>query len=78
MPRMDGLEVARRLRQDPGLKQALLVALTGYSADDDRCCAQEAGFDAHLVKPVDLDALEGVLASGVRPPESHRTVPQRC
>jgi PAS domain S-box-containing protein len=76
MPGMDGLEVARRLRQDLGQKQALLVALTGYSTDDDRRRAEEAGFDAHLVKPVDLDALEGVLACGVRPPESHRIVPQ--
>jgi PAS domain S-box-containing protein len=62
MPGMDGLEVARRLRLDLGLKQALLVALTGYGQDEDRRRSQEAGFDTHLVKPVDLDTLEGLLA----------------
>ena len=62
MPGMDGLEVARRLRQDLGLKQALLVALTGYGQEEDRRRSQEAGFNAHLVKPVDVDALERLLA----------------
>ena len=56
MPGMDGLEVARRLRQDLGLKQALLVALTGYGREEDRRRSQEAGFNAHLVKPVDVSA----------------------
>ncbi len=62
MPGMDGLEVARRLRRDLGLQQALLVALTGYGGEDDRRRSQEAGFNAHLVKPLDLDALNGLLA----------------
>jgi PAS domain S-box-containing protein len=62
MPGMDGLEVARRLRQDVGLKQALLVALTGYGEDEDRRRSQEAGFNVHLVKPVDVRALERLLA----------------
>jgi CheY-like chemotaxis protein len=65
MPGMDGLEVARRLRQDLGLKQALLVALTGYGQDEDRRRSQEAGFNAHLVKPVDVCDLEGPLARPV-------------
>jgi PAS domain S-box-containing protein len=62
MPGMDGLEVARRLRRDLGLKQTLLVALTGYGGEDDRRRSQEAGFDAHLVKPIDMRALERLLA----------------
>ncbi len=51
MPGMDGLEVARRLRQELGLMQTLLVALTGCAGDSDRLRSQEAGFNAHLVKP---------------------------
>jgi PAS domain S-box-containing protein len=62
MPGMDGLEVARRLRQDLGLKQVLLVALTGYGQEEDRRRSHEAGFDAHLVKPADVRALERLLA----------------
>jgi CheY-like chemotaxis protein len=60
MPRMDGLEVARRMRNDLGLK-ALLVALTGYGQDRDRRRSEEAGFDAHLVKPVEFEHLHTVL-----------------
>jgi PAS domain S-box-containing protein len=63
MPGMDGLEVARRLRQELRMKQPLLVALTGYGGEDDRRRSQEAGFDAHMVKPVDMRALERLLAS---------------
>jgi CheY-like chemotaxis protein len=61
MPRMDGLEVARRMRQEPALKDLLLVAMTGYGQDEDRRLSQAAGFNAHLVKPVDLNALRSVL-----------------
>ena len=57
LPGMDGYEVARRLRQQPGLADVVLVAVTGYGTDEDRSRSQEAGFDAHLVKPVDADAL---------------------
>src|SRR5262249_39841379 len=48
LPRMDGYEVARRLREQLGMKETLLVALTGYGKDEDRRRANEAGFDAHL------------------------------
>jgi PAS domain S-box-containing protein len=61
MPGMDGLQVARCMREDFGLKQTLLVALTGYGQDDDRRRTQEAGFNAHLVKPVDLNELQDLL-----------------
>ena len=60
---MDGLEVARRLRQDVGLTETLLVALTGYGGHEDRRRSQEAGFNVHLVKPVDLAALEAILSA---------------
>jgi two-component system CheB/CheR fusion protein len=62
LPRMDGYEVARRLRAQLG-HDVVLVALTGYGQADDRRRAREAGFNIHLVKPVDLDALERLLAS---------------
>jgi signal transduction histidine kinase/CheY-like chemotaxis protein len=61
MPRMNGFDVARRIRKDAALKDVFLVAMTGYGQDDDRRQSQEAGFDAHLVKPVMLDELRTVL-----------------
>jgi signal transduction histidine kinase/ActR/RegA family two-component response regulator len=61
-PGMSGLEVAHRLRQDVGLHNAILVAVSGHSQEEDRRYTQEAGFNAHLIKPVDLDALKSLLA----------------
>jgi signal transduction histidine kinase len=63
LPRMDGYEVARRLRGQAELKEALLVAVTGYGQDEDRRRAEEAGFDAHLVKPTDPAVLHELLAA---------------
>jgi PAS domain S-box-containing protein len=63
LPEMDGNELARRLRADPRTRQALLVAVTGYGQEQDRREALEAGFDHHMVKPVDLDRLAAILAS---------------
>jgi CheY-like chemotaxis protein len=62
LPGMDGYEVARRLRRQPGGGRVFLVALTGYGQEEDRRRAREAGFDAYLVKPVDPDALRELLA----------------
>ncbi len=62
MPGMDGYEVARRLRQMPELAGTPLVAVTGYGQEEDVRHTREAGFDAHLVKPVDMGALRQVLA----------------
>lgn len=62
LPEMDGYELARRLRAMPQLKGVRLVALTGYGQADDRGRAIAAGFDDHLVKPVDIPALERTLA----------------
>jgi len=63
MPGMDGHEVARRVRQEPELAAVVLVALTGWGQEEDRHRSREAGFDHHLVKPVDADALQALLAS---------------
>ncbi len=57
LPGMDGLEVARRVRSDPKHAEIYLIALTGYGQPGDRDAVREAGFDGHLVKPVDLDQL---------------------
>ena len=62
LPGMDGYEVARRLRQQAGLNNTFLVAVTGYGQDEDRRRAEEAGFDAHLVKPADPVVLQQLLA----------------
>lgn len=62
MPGMDGYEVARRLRREPGWRDVVLVALTGWGQEEDRRRSREAGFDHHLVKPVDPPALEALLA----------------
>jgi signal transduction histidine kinase/ActR/RegA family two-component response regulator len=61
MPGMDGLEVARRLRDELGLQDVLLVAMTGYGQDEDRRRSQLAGFNSHLVKPIDLERLNTLL-----------------
>ncbi len=65
LPGMDGYEVARRLRKEPAVEGAEPVALTGYGSELDRMRSSESGFDRHLLKPVDLDALLDVLAHGV-------------
>jgi len=61
LPGMDGYEVARRLRAEPWSKKTMLIALTGYGGPEDRRRAGEAGFDHHMVKPVDIDALDRLL-----------------
>ena len=61
LPEMDGYEVARRLRQHPLLRNAWLVAITGYGQESDRQRSKEAGFDHHLVKPVAPEKLEVLL-----------------
>jgi two-component system CheB/CheR fusion protein len=60
LPGMDGYDVARRLRDDAGLTDALIVAVSGYAPDPNRATA--AGINHHLVKPLDLDALLALLA----------------
>jgi CheY-like chemotaxis protein len=61
MPGMDGYEVARRLRAQPGLESVVLAALTGWGQQDDRRRTAQAGFDHHFVKPLDVKALSSLL-----------------
>jgi PAS domain S-box-containing protein len=63
MPRANGYEVARRIREHPWGKGIYLVALTGWGQEDDKRRAREAGFDAHLVKPVPPEALDRMLTT---------------
>ena len=64
MPRLNGYEAARKIReQDRRGERMVLIALTGWGQDEDRQRSTEAGFDFHLVKPVDFAALEQLLAS---------------
>jgi CheY-like chemotaxis protein len=61
MPRLNGYEAARRIRQQEWGKEMLLIALTGWGQQEDRGRSQQAGFDAHLVKPADPVALQALL-----------------
>jgi two-component system CheB/CheR fusion protein len=63
MPGMDGYELARRLRQEPGLEKVFLAAVSGYGHEEDQRRSQEAGFDRHLLKPIGRATLESLLAS---------------
>ena len=62
MPVMDGYLVARRLRQAESTRLSLLIAVTGWGQDEDRRRSREAGFDHHLVKPVDPGVLVPLIA----------------
>jgi len=63
LPGMDGYEVARRLREQPYGRDVVLVALTGWQGRDIRTRAADAGFDYHLVKPVNWEELERIVES---------------
>jgi CheY-like chemotaxis protein len=62
---MDGNMLAQRLRADPATAGALLVATTGYGQDSDRRRSLAAGFDHHLVKPLDLEELYAILDAAI-------------
>ncbi len=76
LPEMDGFEVARRLKADPATAGCHLVAITGYDQEEDRRRATEAGFEHHLVKPVDPDRLFELLAGYARRSEGGADVPE--
>jgi CheY-like chemotaxis protein len=63
MPRLDGYQAAQRIRQQPWGKQMILIALTGWGQQQDRRRTQEAGFDAHLTKPVNYEAIMTLLTN---------------
>jgi len=69
LPEMDGYEVARHIRQNPRLEGVMLVAVTGYGQDTDKQRSKEAGFDQHMVKPVESADLNELLA-GIHPPKT--------
>ena len=80
LPGLDGYGVARKLRDNPTTAKARLIAVTAYGQDEDRRRSHEAGFEQHLVKPVDPDTLQRVLngsavlnrQSGFMPGPSHQ------
>ena len=63
LPELDGFEVAKRIRQQPTLDNIVLVGMTGYGRETDRRRSQEAGFDHHLVKPVNFRKVQQILAT---------------
>jgi PAS domain S-box-containing protein len=65
LPGMDGYQVAQKLREEPCCKAAIVIAVSGYGQDEDRRRSREAGFDHHLVKPVDFDALISLLTQSI-------------
>ena len=81
LPDRSGYELAQELRHDPRTAQATLVAVTGHGSDEDRRKSQEAGFDRHLTKPVDLEALEHYIEHVETcgpPPPGARSEPPRA
>ena len=61
LPKLNGYEAARKIREQPWGKNIVMVALTGWGQDEDRQKSKEAGFNGHLVKPVELTALMKLL-----------------
>ncbi len=68
LPRLNGYEVCRRLREQPGGEKMVLIALTGWGQEEDKQRSKDAGFNFHMVKPVDPAALEKLLAGLLLPP----------
>ena len=66
LPGMDGYDVAKALRREPALRNTFIVALTGHALPDDRRCASEAGFDAHLAKPATIARIQEVIGRALR------------
>jgi CheY-like chemotaxis protein len=73
LPDIDGYEVCRRIRNLPNGMSAALVAITGWGSEDDKKRAREAGFDAHLTKPVELSQIEDFVN-----PANETNTPQRA
>jgi CheY-like chemotaxis protein len=73
MPELDGYQVCQLMRQQPGLEETLLIAVTGYGSKEDRARARAAGFDHYLLKPVEPKALQMLLRKA--PPSHLRATP---
>ena len=65
LPKLNGYEVCRKIREQPGGKDMVLVALTGWGQEEDREKSKDAGFNGHLVKPVRLSALAKLLTESL-------------
>jgi len=63
LPKLNGYEAARVIREQPGGSQMVLIALTGWGQEEDRRLSKLAGFDHHLTKPVDFDTLQELLSN---------------
>jgi CheY-like chemotaxis protein len=61
MPKLNGYEACRRIREEPWGKGILIAAVTGWGQEEDKRRSQEAGFDHHLIKPVGLAAIDKLL-----------------
>jgi CheY-like chemotaxis protein len=74
MPNVNGYEAARRMREQPWGRRLLLIATTGWGQEEDRRRSREAGFDHHLVKPIDTEVLRDLLDLSERdlPPSRNR------
>jgi signal transduction histidine kinase len=66
LPKMDGYEVAKRLREWPEMQKTVLIALTGYGREEDHRLSEQAGFDYHLTKPVNPNTVQDIVNSLVR------------
>ena len=64
LPKLNGYEACRRIREQPWSKGMVIVALTGWGQDEDKRRSTEAGFNQHMVKPVEVDALAKLLSEG--------------
>ena len=62
LPKLNGFDAARSIREQPGGPERVLIALTGWGQEEDRRRSKEAGFDHHLTKPIDFDVLRELLA----------------
>jgi CheY-like chemotaxis protein len=85
LPKLNGYEACRRIRQQPGGQDIVLLALTGWGQEEDRQKSKDAGFSGHLVKPVDLSTLTKLLAEflpasavGERPAYARPLAGEKC
>jgi CheY-like chemotaxis protein len=68
LPVMNGFELAQRLKEDPRLRGMTLIAVTGYGQEMDRHRSRDAGFDGHLIKPVDVHVVDALIRQAARTP----------
>jgi CheY-like chemotaxis protein len=76
MPKLNGYEVARKIREQSWGEDMVLIALTGWGQKQDRQRTQEAGFDAHLTKPVNYDAIMEILVK-LATSKEHKSIPNK-